>query len=73
MHYLIRHSDDGLITQQRTLSSLKMSTYSEEGSEAAVDEDLQRDLDSLRKVLEEEEPAGRERRYGSEQHFRLSG
>lgn len=35
-----------------------MSTYSEDGSEAAVDEDLLRDLDSLREVLEEEETAG---------------
>lgn len=35
-----------------------MSFYSEEGSEAAVDEDLLRDIDSLRKVLEEEETTG---------------
>ena len=36
-----------------------MSTYSEEGSEANPDEDLLRDLDSLREVLEEDETTGK--------------
>ena len=41
----------------------KMSNYSfsEEGSEANADEDLLRDLDNLREVLEEDDSAGKTR------------
>ena len=56
------HRDDELIKSvlvQGRVFLTKMSFYSEEGSEAVVDEDLLRDLDSLRKVLEEEETTGR--------------
>ena len=45
-----------------------MSNYSEEGSEANVDEDLLRDLDSLRQVLEEEDTTGARSTY-----FRCGG
>jgi hypothetical protein len=34
-------------------------SFSEEGSEANADEDLLRDLDSLREVLEEDDSAGK--------------
>lgn len=34
-------------------------SFSEEGSEAAADEELLRDLDNLREVLEEDDSAGK--------------
>lgn len=52
-----RHRDDELLNGVSGFLP-KMSIYSEEGNEAAVDDDLLRDLDSLRKVLEEEETSG---------------
>ena len=60
-----RHGDEWISIREHPFFKFhkKMSNYSfsEEGSEAAADEELLRDLDNLREVLEEDDSAGKTR------------
>ena len=47
------------LSEREQLTKMSNYSFSEEGSEPAADEELLRDLDNLREVLEEDDSAGK--------------